>query len=133
MITDRLHGALAAYFDQYQLSTPLERIDGAVVLAVDGRYRIYCRPGPYGDVIFESALSDVPTNLREAEDFFRTTLMASMVRMATHADVPVLSSNEKVLLLQQRIPSDATLEEFEGSLENFINSLAEWRRIFRVL
>jgi len=36
-------------------------------------------------------------------------------------------------LLHQRIPADATVDELEGSLQNFVKSLAEWRRIFRIL
>ena len=133
MIIDRLHVGLAGYVERQHLESPPDRIDGAVVLSFDGRYRIYCRPAPHGDLVLESKLADVPDKPGDAEDLIRTTLMASAVRMMTHADVPVLSKNGLIILLHQRISADATVDEFEGSLQNFIKSLAEWRRIFRIL
>lgn len=133
MIIERLHAGLAGYIERHQLAAPTDRIDGAVVLSFDGRYRIYCRPAPHGDLVFESKLADLPEKPVDAEDMMRTTLMASAVRMMTHADVPVLSRNGLVILLHQRIPADANVDELEGSLQNFVKSLAEWRRIFRIL
>jgi hypothetical protein len=133
LIIDRLHVGLARYVERQHLDTPPERIDGAVVLSFDGRYRIYCRPAPHGDLVLESKLADVSDKPGDAEDLIRTTLMASAVRMMTHADVPVLSKNGLVILLHQRIPADATVDELEGSLQNFVTSLVEWRRIFRIL
>ena len=88
---------------------------------------------PHGDLVLESKLADVSDKPGDAEDLIRTTLMASAVRMMTHADVPVLSKNGLVILLHQRIPADATVDELEGSLQNFVTSLVEWRRIFRIL
>jgi len=133
LIIDRLHVGLAGYVERHHLEAPPDRIDGAVVLSFDSRYRIYCRPAPHGDLVLESKLADVPENPGDAEDLIRTTLMASAVRMMTHADVPVLSKNGLAILLHQRIPGDATVDELEGSLQNFVKSLAEWRRIFRIL
>jgi hypothetical protein len=133
LIIDRLHAGLASYVERQQLEAPTNRIDGAVVLSFDGRYRIYCRPAPHGDLVLESKLADVPDKPSDAEDLIRTTLMASAVRMMTHADVPVLSKNGLVILLHQRLPADATVDELEGSLLNFVKSLSEWRRIFRIL
>jgi hypothetical protein len=133
LIIDRLHVGLARYVERQHLDTPPDRIDGAVVLSFDGRYRIYCRPAPHGDLVLESKLADVSDKPGDAEDLIRTTLMASAVRMMTHADVPVLSKNGLVILLHQRIPADATIDELEGSLQNFVTSLVEWRRIFRIL
>ncbi len=133
MIIDRLHVGLAGYVERQHLEAPTDRVDGAVVLSFDGRYRIYCRPAPHGDLVLESKLADVPDKPSDAEDLIRTTLMASAVRMMTHADVPVLSKNGLVILLHQRLPADATVDELEGSLLNFVKSLSEWRRIFRIL
>jgi hypothetical protein len=133
LIIDRIHVGLAGYVERQHLEAPPDRIDGAVVLSFDGRYRIYCRPAPHGDLVLESKLADVPDKPGDAEDLIRTTLMASAVRMVSSADVPVLSKNGLVILLHQRIPADATVDEFEGSLQNYVKSLAEWRRIFRIL
>ena len=63
----------------------------------------------------------------------RHCLIASWVRMYQYADVPVLDSTGTYISLQQRVPSDATTDEFSEVLERFVNSLTDWRKIFRVL
>ena len=133
MISDHLHAGLAGYIERNKFQAPLSRLDGAVVLSIDSRYRIYCRIAPHGDLVLECKISDLPDKPGDVEEMLRTTLIASHLRLYTHADIPVLSKNGHSILIQQRIPADATVDEFEGSLENFINSLADWRRIFRVL
>lgn len=133
MITDHLHAGLVGYLERKKFHTPPSRLDGAVVLSIDSKYRIYCRIAPHGDLVIECKISDLPEKPADIEDMLRTTLIASHLRLCTHSDVPVLSKNGFSILIQQRIPADATVDEFEGSLENFINSLADWRRIFRVL
>jgi hypothetical protein len=84
-------------------------------------------------VVLESQLLQLPERRNEADEIIRECLLGSWVRMMEHADVPVLSNNENELLLQQRVTADATADEFESALEQFTNSLADWRRIFRVL
>jgi len=44
-----------------------------------------------------------------------------------------LDSTGTYISLQQRVPSDATTDEFSDVLERFVNSLSDWRKIFRVL
>lgn len=129
----RLHSGLAGYMSRQKMATQQTRTDDALVLTIDTRYRIFCRPGPHGDVVLESQLLQLPERRNEADEIIRECLLGSWVRMMEHADVPVLSNNENELLLQQRVTADATVDEFENALEQFTNSLADWRRIFRVL
>jgi len=133
MILDRMHTGLAHFFERNKLPAPELRVDGAVVFNSDGKHRIFCRPAPYGDLILEYVVADVPEQLALAEEMMRVTLLASYLRLSTHADFPVLSRDGLNILIHQRIPADASVDEFEASLENFLNSLSEWRRIFRVL
>ncbi len=133
MITDRIHTALARYLERNKFPAPEPRVDGAVVLTSDGKQRIYCRPAPFGDLVLEYVVADIPDELSQAEEMLRATLLASYLRLYTHADHPVLSRDGLKILIHQRIPADASVDEFEASLENFLNSLTEWRRIFRVL
>lgn len=129
----RLHSGLAGYMSRQKMAAQQTRTDDALVLTIDTRYRIFCRPGPHGDVVLESQLLQLPERRNEADEIIRECLLGSWVRMMEHADVPVLSNNENELLLQQRVTADATVDEFENALEQFTNSLADWRRIFRVL
>ena len=130
---ERLHSGLAGYMSRQKILAKESRIDGALVFTVDTRYRIFCRPGPHGDLVLESQLVQLPDQRDEADDLVRECLLGSWVRMMEHADVPVLSQNESEILLQQRVTADATVDEFESALEQFTNSLADWRRVFRVL
>ncbi len=130
---DRLHAGLSGFLERKQLSPQKERLDGAVVITLDDRYRIYCRPAPHGDLVLESRLLELPSRPGDVDELIQRCLYASWVRMGQHADVPVLSEDESEILIQRRLPADASIDEFEEALESFTNSLAEWRRIFRVL
>jgi hypothetical protein len=133
MMSARLHSGLTGYMSRQKIAAQQTRTDDALVLTIDTRYRIFCRPGPHGDVVLESQLLQLPERRNEADEIIRECLLGSWVRMMEHADVPVLSNNENELLLQQRVTADATVDEFENALEQFTNSIADWRRIFRVL
>ncbi len=130
---DRLHTGLSGFLERQQQTPPKERIDGAVVVTLDDRYRVYCRPAPHGDLVLESRLFGLPTRPGEADELIQRCLFASWARMSEHSDVPVLSQDESQILLQRRIPADASTDEFESALEGFTHALADWRRIFRVL
>lgn len=127
------HSGLSNYFDRKNLQVAEARADGAVVLLLDKRYRVFCRPASHGDLILESHLVFLPDDIYLADELISHALMASWVRMREHADVPVLSDDENEITLQQRVSIDATADEFENALEEFANSLVQWRRIFRVL
>ena len=133
MIHRHIHEALSGYLKRNKIPEPDQLVDAAVVLSVDGRHRVYCRPAPFGDLIFECAVADIPDRPSDADELVKIALLASFVRLETNADYPVLSRDGYKILVHQRIPADASIDEFELSLENFLNSLAEWRRIFRVL
>jgi hypothetical protein len=136
MKLEHLHSGLAGFIDRQQLASyqPLQpRVDGAIVLSIDGQNRVYCRPAPHGDLVLECRLAELPSKAVEAEEMIRHCLLASWVRMYQYADVPVLDSTGTYILVQQRIPSDATTDEFSEVLEGFVNSLSDWRKIFRVL
>ncbi len=130
---ERLHTGLSGFLERRQLMPQKERLDGAVVVTLDDRDRIYCRPAPHGDIVLESRLLDLPTRPGDADDLIQRCLLASWARMAEHAEVPVLSENESQILVQRRLPADASADEFEAALEAFANALADWRRIFRLL
>lgn len=136
MKRDHLHSGLVGFMDRQRLvSQQIDhaRIDGAVVLLIDSQNRVYCRPAPHGDLVFECRLAELPANTSDAGEMMRHCLMASWIRMHQYSDVPVLDATGTYLLLQQRIPSDATTDEFTTALEAFVNSLSQWRKIFRVL
>lgn len=132
MKMERYPAALSGFLDRCQLSLGEERVDGAVVLTLDKEYRVYCRPAPYGDLVMESRLLDLPAVPADREAVLRECATISWLRMQAHADIPVVSPDGGHLLLQQRFPADASVDEFERSLENFVHAIGEWRRLMKV-
>ena len=130
---DRIHNGLAGYLYRQGLRQQAERVDGAVVLVFDRRYRVFCRPAAHGDLVLECRVVDLPGDAREADDMIRECLFASWVRMREHPDIPALSEDGMSIVVQLSVPSDSTINEFERALESYVNSLADWRRIFRVV
>ncbi len=130
---DRLHAGLSGFLERRQLMPESERLDGAVVVTLDDRFRIYCRPAPHGDLVLESRLLELPPRPGDADELIQRCLFTAWVRMAEHAEVPVLSEDESQILIQRRVPADASIDEFEAALEDFSNALSDWRRVFRVL
>jgi hypothetical protein len=130
---DRIHNGLAGYLSRQGLRQQAERVDGAVVLIFDKRYRVYCRPALHGDLVLECRIVDLPVDEREADDMIRECLYASWVRMQEYPDIPALSDDGLAIVVQLPVPSDSTINEFEAALEAYVNSLADWRRIFRIV
>ncbi len=128
-----VHAGLSGFLDRRGLDDASDRLDGAIVINLDRSFRVLCRPAPHGDLIFESRLLQLPDLLPDVDDILQRCLLASWLRMGTHADVPVISEDGAHVLLQQRLPSDATVDEVELSLERFVNSIADWRRVLRIL
>ncbi len=133
MKMDRYPTALSNFLDHHQLKPGAQRVDGAVVLTLDKEYRVYCRPAPHGDLVMESRLLDLPVVPADREAILRECATISWLRMQRHADIPVVSPDGGHVLLQQRCPADATPDEFERSLENFVHAIGEWRRLMKVL
>lgn len=130
---EKIHNGLAGYLQRMNLDMTDSRSDEAIVLVVGQRFRIYCRPAPFGDVVFECRIVDLPSNRLEADAMIQECMLASWSRMHEFSDVPVLAKDSSMLMLQQRLSADVTVDEFESALEAYSNALAEWRRIFRVL
>jgi hypothetical protein len=133
MKLERYPAALSGFLERFQLKLGQERVDGAIVLTLDKQYRVYCRPAPFGDLVMESRLLDLPTAPAEREATLRECATVSWLRMQDHAEIPVISPDGGYLLLQQRFPADASVDEFERSLENFVHAIGDWRRFMKVL
>ncbi|MDO8301087.1 CesT family type III secretion system chaperone [Lacisediminimonas sp.] len=133
-MTDRgiqRHPALSAYLATNRIDVP-DRPDGVVVLVFDSLYRLYLLPAQRGDLVMESRLTSMPPGTREQDELIDLALSSVAERLATQREAIALSEDGQRLLLQQCIPGNASLGEFESSLESFINAIADWRLILRV-
>jgi hypothetical protein len=128
-----LHNGLAGYLARHHLERQAERVDGAVALLFDRRYRVFCRPAPHGDLVLESRIIELPDDPEAADSLIRECLFASWVRMPDFSDVAALSDDGQAIVIQLRIPSDASINEVESALESYVNAMSDWRRIFRIV
>jgi len=128
-----LHNGFAGYLERHRMQSEIERMDGAVVLLFDRRYRVFCRPAPHGDLVLESRVIELPAEIDAADSLIQECLFASWVRLPDFPDVPALSEDGLSIVIQLRIPSDASVNEVESALENYVNALSDWRRIFKLV
>jgi hypothetical protein len=128
-----LHHGLAGFMRRNSMDVSTALSDGTIVLAIDDKYRIFCRQAPFGDLVLEVQLCQLPDQIEAANDWIVKALQRSWSRIRDFSDVPVLSEDSNYIFLHQRITADATVDEFEKSLEEFVSSLIDWRRNFGLL
>lgn len=133
MVKDLIHNGLAGFMRRNNMDVATAMSDGTIVLAIDDKYRIFCRQASHGDLVLEMQLCQLPDQSEMANDWITKALQRSWSRMRDFSDVPVLSEDGSSIFLQQRLTSDATVDEFEKSLEQFANSIGDWRRNFGLL
>jgi hypothetical protein len=124
----RHHSALERYLERNRIADAPRRADDAVELVLDGIHRVYCQPAPQGAMVFETRLCSLPEDTAAAAEMMERTLEYAAVRLDMGAEGPVLSEDQRGLMLQQHLASDAGLEQFEQSLEDFTNAIGGWRR-----
>lgn len=127
------HAGLDEYLARNQLTGGEARTDGAIVLVFDDRHRVYCRPAQHGDLVLELRLTELSDEERRSDDLLYQALEFTGERLGEADELPVLSDDGRTLLLQQRVPVHAPVEDFEHALESFINAVGIWRRRLCVL
>ena len=132
-VKNLLHNGLAGFMRRNSMDMSTAMSDGTIVLEIDNKYRIFCRQAPHGDLILEVQLCQLPEQIQMADEWIAKALHKSWSRIRDFSDVPVLSEDGNSIFLHQRITSDATVDEFENSLEQFANSVIDWRRNYGLL
>jgi hypothetical protein len=127
------HAGFSGYLLRARLNPGPPRVDGSVALVFDGNMRVVLHPASHGDIVFEAQLVVLPDAASEADEVLSSALAMAGQRESHEADCLVLSPEEDRLLLQQRVGADASADEFEGSLGNFLNALTGWRAHLGVL
>lgn len=127
------HVALMAYLQRNRIDADSERGDGAVVVVFDRQYRVCFHPAQHGDVVLEARLKVLPATAEQAASTLERALRLAPQRWDESAETLALAADERSLLLQRRVSEYATVSEFEQVLEDFVNSLADWRRELYVL
>ena len=121
------HGGLQGYLLRARLPAASPRADGSMAIVFDGNLRVLIHPTRPGDVVFEAPVCDVPAQRALADRLLGDVAQRAAGRSPALADCLVLRGPPERLLLQQRVTADASAEEFETALAQYLNALTGWR------
>ncbi|NIM42009.1 MAG: hypothetical protein GTN86_12645 [Xanthomonadales bacterium] len=121
------HAGLQGYLLRAKLEPGAERADGALVIVFDGNLRVLIHPAGRGDLVFESLICALPALRSSADRLLESVARHATERSPAEADCLCLRGEPEQLMLQQRVASDASSDEFEAGLGNFLNALTRWR------
>lgn len=127
------HPGLSEYLTHHSITSPGDRADGAIVLVIDELHRVYCRPAPRGELVFETKIVDMPDDRGRSDELVEEALQFAHERMEADCDETlVLTQDERTLCLQQHLAADADMDAFEVGLGDFANAIGAWRARLRV-
>lgn len=127
MNTRSRHAGLRGYLLRAKLPGSSERADGAMAIVFDGNLRVLIHPASGGDVVFEAPICALPVSNATADRLLEDVARHAAERSPAQADCLVLGGSPERLLLQQRVAAEASSDEFESSLTQFLNALTRWR------
>jgi hypothetical protein len=121
------HGGLQGYLLRAKLPAASQRPDGSMAIVFDGNLRVLIHTTGSGDVVFEAPICALPAPKAAADRLVRDAAQRAAGRSPALADCLVLRGSPERLLLQQRVSVDASSEEFETALGQYLNALTGWR------
>jgi hypothetical protein len=125
-----LDPTLSAFAARQGLGASAFLADGAMCLIFDGRYRVWFRAMPGGQIVMESVLMDL-TQIPPvaAQDVMVRLLRCASTTARMYAAGLALDAESDRLLLQAVIHSPDSVASFEGELAEFLNVLKFWRDV----
>lgn len=119
--------ALRSYLLAHQLDARAFVAEGCLGLTFDGRWRVQVRVLADRRLMLSALLMDVSQIRDEAlEDLLMALGSYAVGLMRTYAGGLALDTAARRLLLQQAISAEASLEELETHLGDFITQLSFW-------
>lgn len=121
------HAGLQGYLLRAKLPVSSDRADGAIAIVFDGNLRVLIHPADGGDVVFEALVCALPVASALADRLLEDVARHAAERSPALADCLVLGGSPERLLLQQRVAAEASSDEFETALTQYLNALTHWR------
>jgi hypothetical protein len=121
------HAGLQGYLLRASLEPGAERADGSIAIVFDGNLRVLIHPAGRGDLVFESLVCPLPASRSQADRLLEDVAGHAAERPPAEADCLCLCGEPEQLMLQRRVTSDASSDEFETGLGDFLNALTYWR------
>ena len=127
------HDGLSKYLAERQAGKGCVSPDGSITLVFDGRYRVACLGMSNGELLLEARVCELPAGAAPRSSLLEALLLQSGRALERHGEWMTMTPDRQTLVLQQTLPVLATVMDVEVRLENFINALANWRRLAGVL
>lgn len=123
---ERRHAGFAGYLLRARVKPAPPRPDGATVLVFDGSLRVLLHPVPGGDLVLETRVAELAPDREQAGRAMVRAMSLAAGRGMAAAQSVVLDAAGRSLVLQRRVTADASAEEFEDALGNFLDDAAAW-------
>lgn len=127
---ERRHAGFAGYLLRARVKPGAPRPDGATVLVFDGSLRVLLHPQPGGDLVLETRVAQLGAARESADAAILRAMSLAAGRGPRGAQSIVLEAAGRNLLLQRRVGADASADEFESALGNFLDDAAAWSSRF---
>src|SRR5690242_6069968 len=102
--------------------------DGSFALTFDGHLAVRCIAEPDGAIRLVGKIGKLPVEAPVRSATLHRLLQASLAR-AAEPGIPALDDESGELILHHALPAGrAEPQDFERTLEAFVNRLAEWQR-----
>ena len=133
MVSHLRHEGLVKYLADSRGGDGSVSPDGSITMVFDGRYRVACLTLSNGELLLEARICDLPIEALPRRALLEELLVQTGRRLERDAEWMSITKDRQTLVLQKTLPAQASLMDVERLLENFINALANWRRMAGVL
>lgn len=133
MVSHCRHDGLARYLAERHVGDGYVSPDGSITMVFDGRYRVACLVLSNGELLLEARICDLAADAAARRSLLEELLLQTGRTLERHAEWMSITQDRQTLVLQQTLPAQAPLMDVERLLEDFINALANWRRLAGVL
>lgn len=121
------HAGMEGYLLRSRIQPGPARPDGAIALVFDANLRVLVHPAGRGDIVLEASVCSLPSQTFQADRLLDMLARQAAVQPLQEPDALVLRDSPEQLMVQQRVASDASADEFEAGLAHFLNAVTRWR------
>jgi hypothetical protein len=123
------HAAVQSFIARNSLSSDDVRADGRLSLTLDGKFRVHLHSAGPAWVALTTDLMALSKFGRDADadDVLERLMNMSAGLLRGHSSALVMDARRGTLMLQLSVPANASGDELENALAEFVNVLPFWQ------
>lgn len=123
------HAAVQSFMARNGLSADAVRSDGRLTLTLDGKFRVHLHPAGPAWVAITTDLMALGGHRQtsDVDDALERLMNLNAGMLREHPSALVLDARRETLQLQQTLSSQASANEVEEALAEFLNVLPFWQ------